>query len=122
MKLDAPKWFPRDWTEGTEEPRPEELRVWVAMGHSHLGPELKPVGARWMGVFRSKDEAEASACVPSEIWTWDGNPAKTTTLAEVMLRARRGGLAGVALRGFRDGEWVTLKEWRADQPIGGDHA
>lgn len=71
----------------------------------------------WRVLFRSKDEAEAHACLKHDDWAWDGKPATPQILQAVLDRARRDGDFGVKVVGFKNGKWVILDTYLAGEPL-----
>ena len=107
----VPAWFPEDQRE------PEFVPMWTCKGTRLLGTGTKPVNERWLAVYRSKEEAEAGSCIPNLNWEWNRKPAVVLSLKDAMAEARADGLKGVRLKGYENGEWVTLKEWLCEVPL-----
>lgn len=74
----------------------------------------------WVMIYHSQEEAEADACTPNEFWTWNGQPAKKTTLGKAMMQARSGNSLGVAVLGWINGGWSILKKYPKEIPLLGE--
>ena len=96
--------------------------LWVVLGDLLDGAEDGNAEC-YLTVYRSREEAEAHACLPSDRWVWDRRPAKKTTLLLKMREARANGYAGVLLIGYVDSERTELRTWPVDEPLlGSDDA
>lgn len=75
-------------------------------------------GPCWLCLYYTAEDAEAHASkITGGVWVWDGRPASPHSLVETMRRARRDGCKGVSVCGFQHGKWVTIHEYRADEPL-----
>lgn len=68
-------------------------------------------------MYTTKEEAEANVVSADPERVWDGKPATSSTLQACMLRARKRGMAGVVIRGFRGGKWVQVAVFHCNQPL-----
>jgi hypothetical protein len=118
-----PEWFSK-----TEEEK-QEHTYWTCSGESTLTKPAKKYfwqknktiqikeSDLYSIVFHSKEEAEAYSSPPNPYWIWDKEPAKPTTLQEVMNRARIAGRKGVMVKGWQNGRWQDLQRWEANRPL-----
>ena len=107
-------------TSGTMAPKEVEVKprwFWQKPKKEVIHPDNSN---RYLYCYHSKEEAEAAAVDSDEFWEWDGNPAKTVTLPELMQIARKSHRAGVVVRGFKNGEWAVLKVYYANEPLRGE--
>ena len=104
----------------TEQPAwlelPEKESYWVTKG-TMFNLEIQPQSIRYTVLHYSKEDAETSACIKSDNWEWDGEPATQTTLSETMLRVRKSGRKGIQVKQWQDGEFVTVFQYEANQPL-----
>lgn len=115
------------WLELTE-PDKQAHTYWTCFGHVQttrkswkFWQKPEPFNPRSLTIYHSREEAEARAySCPNLGWEWDRNPARPITLQDVMSRARVAGIGYVSVLGFRDGQWVTLKSWKAGEPLMGE--
>ena len=105
---------------------PEERTYWEVNGDITF-PWWKLWGRNEPGfvcIYETKEEAEADAVAMRQEqlgkFIWDGEPARPVTLSKAMREAREDGQAGVDVVGFRNGCWVTLARYRADEPLPGE--
>jgi len=52
-----------------------------------------------------------------DFWIWDGERASKYDLKERLFCARSHGYKGVRIKGFKNGEWATLKEYPVEVPL-----
>lgn len=108
---------------------PEKSEYWTCTGTYH-GPPAETKRSFWkrrapkpeiekthLILFYTKEDAEAFASLPNEIWTWNGEPAVTRTLSDAMFVARKRGNSAVAVASYQNGAWVTVKEYPAGVPL-----
>lgn len=102
------------WLELPEEEK-EKHTYWACLG-KHA---TKYTGQnKWITIFHDKEMAECFASIPKENWVWNGNPAIELTLQQAMFNARKFEARGVKIKGYQNGEWVTLKMYPAEVPLG----
>lgn len=113
-----------------EQIEPKRVELWTCFGTDI--PQLKrkwwqrsrPVDAdlldTWLCLYPTKEEAEADSSRPSDIWDWDGNPARPFSLEDSLRKCRERRKAGVCIQAYRNGEWVTVREFPASVPYFGD--
>jgi len=89
------------------------VSYWSRQGWNPNGEKIPG----WACVFYSQEDAETQASTPKSDWVWDGNPAKPVSISNVMRRARRSGRPGVKVKAFSNGQWVTVHEYPAGEPI-----
>jgi hypothetical protein len=114
------------WLELPEEEK-QTHTYWVTYGTVRgIKPNRKwwqrkpkqQVRRRFTAIMHSKEEAEAHSCTEhSNGWVWDRRPATPITLQEALSDARVCGRDGVHVVGYRDGEWVVLKEYLSGVPL-----
>lgn len=122
-QTEAPDCFPKDWTE------PEQEQYWTTTGTLPSISWWKLLlGAKTpravemechSTVFASAEEAEAFAVTidAEAVLIWDGKPAHSVTVKEAMRKARKRGRRGVRAIAFREGQWVTVHTWKAEEPV-----
>jgi hypothetical protein len=97
---------------------PEEISYWQCTGTYVGDTQLGVVKSElYLKVFSTADEAEAEASIPRTHWKWDRQPASPVTLAAVMHEARSQGYAGVVVKSWREGKWITVKHYLASEPL-----
>lgn len=99
------------------EPKLEKITLWGTRGK----PAYEEIRECAFDVsitgFVSKAEAEAWAARPNLHWEWDRQEAAPRLLSELMLECRECGYLSVKAKAFRDGQWVTIKEYKACEPL-----
>jgi hypothetical protein len=107
-----------EWLNLPEEEKLEHT-YWTTSGNVIEESDLHiNVFKCFSNIYHSKEEAESHSCRPdNKNWIWDKEPAKPTTLQNVMNRARQAGRAGVRIIGYKNGKWVTLKEYPSHIPL-----
>jgi len=102
---------------------PDKREYWCCYGESRPTKRSwfgRPdYSGRWVQASYSKEDAEAFASGDSmkDEWRWDGEDAKSISLSWMMSWARKNGRAGVAVKSFVDGNWVTVKKYHANEPL-----
>lgn len=104
------------WLELPEEEK-QSHTYWGCHGHSISRCEEKSKKL-WVTLFHSKEEAECYASLPKDSWEWNKKPATSVLLQDAMFQARVNNSAGVAIFGYKNGEWGTLKKYPANVPLG----
>jgi len=100
---------------------------WSCTGASRLKDTRtlwqKLIGAKiqrpptWTCLYYSKEDAEAYAASIDGPWQWDKHPAITVTLSYAMSESRRKGDLGVIVLTFSGGKWVTVRTYKASEPL-----
>ena len=103
------------WLELPDEEK-QSHTYWVCYG-KNINLDSVPKSDRWKFIYHSKEQAEAAACRKNDCWVWDGEPASSVYLKNVMFKARSGGHLGVKIRGYDNGEWKILKVYPVDVPL-----
>lgn len=113
---------------------PEEEKIhhtyWCARG-KNINPKVNffkkfftkknPNLEIWHHIFHSKEECEAHASLPNPYFKWDGKDATPVLLNLVMKESRKDPRSkGVAVLGWKDGSWVTLKKYPKEIPLLGE--
>lgn len=114
--IEKPDWFPEEASEVEERPD----IVWSCYGE--FDPDLFRAATgkteSWDTVFPTAEEAEAhSATEPGPGWRWDRQPASNELLLDALKAARFQGRLGVRIKAFRNGQWITLREYPAGEPL-----
>ena len=78
---------------------------------------LKQLKDMYVTMFYSKEDAECSASEQRDYWKWDGQSAQKYKLSASMREARQHGRKGVQVQSFQNGQWVTVKEYPANEPL-----
>jgi hypothetical protein len=99
---------------------PEEEKInhtyWYCTGAS-LNLDKRLDSKRWINLFHSQEEAEAHASLPNSGWSWDKKRATSCNLKEYLFKARSKGYKGIKIKGFKNGEWVILKDILSGVPL-----
>lgn len=96
---------------------PEKTVYWVCNGWVKRRRFWQKKLGIYLYLQYTAEDAEASAVCPNETWTWDKLPAERCSLSEAIREARIRGLKGVRVESFQDGEWRTVKEYPAGEPL-----
>lgn len=101
---------------------PEKRSYWGCFGHD-IEPKRKwfqrpiPREPVWRYLFYTKEDAEASAAIPSAKWQWNKEPARQVKLADAMRRARVSGSLGIAVKSYQNGQWAIVKKYPGGVPL-----
>jgi len=100
---------------------PEVDIYWSCFGtHNNSTEDLDNEIPFWDVAYITKEEAQASCFVAQEGiggWVWDGLPAQSFPLVDLLQEARQNRAKGVEIRGYRNGEWVCIKRYPVEIPL-----
>lgn len=120
-ELEEPRVTPAPtcWEETKPEAFPDKAEYWACEGLDIPcdGETNETFDPSWRCLCYSKEEAEAFASTPCKEWVWNKQEAKAFPLKGVMLEVRQDGDKGVRVLAYVDGEWITVKEYSANQPL-----
>lgn len=107
------------------ETNPEKQLFWICLGTDIPRKKSKLIfwnrasieSTLYLYTYHSKEEAEAHASQPHKYWLWGRKPAIAVSLQTLISKAREEGLAGVSVKGFKDGKWIELKRYNSNEPL-----